>query len=133
MPNSGTHYERAFEDYLTQRRIRHLALDQARKAIFAGVHLKSFDFIVYRPTRPSLLVDVKGRKTPWRSFRRHGFGPTWATQDDVNDLTAWEQVFGPDHLATLVFAYWLFDVESPNQPSPCIATPTATTPSSPSI
>jgi hypothetical protein len=104
-----THYERAFETYLQERRLPYVAVDQAKKAVFAGAKVKSFDFLVYPPRGRKLLIDVKGRKCPWRYFVAGRPGPTWTTRSDVEGLAAWEEVFGPDYLGVFVFAYWLFD------------------------
>ena len=40
----------------------YVAVDEAKKALFANAQLKSFDFVVYSKNGPNLLVDVKGRK-----------------------------------------------------------------------
>lgn len=84
------HYQRAFEDYIRQRRIPYVSVDEARRAILPDASplkvqtrddasgtgrlatLKSFDFVVYGPAS-NLLVEVKGRKVaPRRSPRREG-------------------------------------------------------------
>lgn len=113
MPRRGTHYERAFEAYLQQRHIPYVAVDQAKKAVFAGAKIKSFDFILYPRQGPKILADVKGRKVASCSFLRGRGAETWTTRDDVTGLMAWEEVFGSDHLAAFIFAYWLTDKEPP--------------------
>jgi hypothetical protein len=65
------HYEGAFAQYLRDRRIPYVAVDEARKALLpdsgpacaAGGSgaLKSFDFVLYGPG-VNLLADVKGRR-----------------------------------------------------------------------
>ena len=55
MANSGTHYERAFQAVLQRRQVPYVAVDQAKKALFGPVQLKSFDFIIYPPPRPQAL------------------------------------------------------------------------------
>lgn len=111
--NQGRHYERAFENYLHYHRIGYVSLDQAQQAAFAGVKIKSFDFLVYPPTGPRLIVDVKGRKCSIKRFRAGRFGETWITADDLQGLQAWLRVFGPGYRGLLVFAYWLFDADVP--------------------
>ena len=98
--NRGNHYEAAFEAYLRDRRMPYVAVDESKKALFAGSKLKSFDFVVYSKTGPDLLVDVKGRKTL-------GDKPpqTWATRRDVDDLYEWERIFGDDFRAMFAFAF----------------------------
>jgi hypothetical protein len=85
------HYEQAFEEYLRQRRVPYVAVDEAKKALLPEsaslrVHrttddqnadetasdseraLKSFDLVVYGESE-HLLVEVKGRKIAPRALR----------------------------------------------------------------
>lgn len=105
--SAHTHYEQAFEAYLQQQNIPYVAVDQAKKAVFSGARIKSFDFIIYPPRGRRILADVKGRKFPYQSFQRGRWGETWTTTDDVRGLTRWEEVFGDEYMAVFVFAYWL--------------------------
>src|SRR5918999_457877 len=66
MADRSVHYEAAFEAYLRDRAIPYVAVDEAKKALFANAKLKSFDFVVYSKTGPNLLIDVKGRQFPQR-------------------------------------------------------------------
>lgn len=130
------HYQRAFEAYVRQRRLPYVSVDEARRAILpdagplrmthlpgAGAStLKSFDFVVYGPGS-NLLVEVKGRKVARRrpvaeparraSERLLPLTPpprvrleSWVTQDDVDSLKVWEDLFGPGFLGVFVFVYW---------------------------
>jgi len=105
------HYEAAFEDYLRSKGWPYVAVDEAKKAAFAGVSLKSFDFLVYSSSGPNLLVDVKGRKFPAGiPGRKRGASrawENWITRQDVEGMLEWEKVFGEDFVGVLVFAYWL--------------------------
>jgi hypothetical protein len=119
MAQRNVHYEAAFEDYLRAKGLPYVAVDEAKKAIFAGVSIKSFDFLVYSTSGPNLLVDVKGRKFPDSGPARGG-GPrraweNWVTREDLNGLQEWEKVFGGGFQAVLVFAYWL---QGPPQRAP---------------
>jgi hypothetical protein len=105
MADRSVHYEAAFESILRERGIPYVAVDEAKKALFANARLKSFDFVVYSKTGPNLLIDVKGRSCRNRTDRA-GF-ETWATEQDVNDLMQWEQVFGEGFKAVLMFVYWI--------------------------
>ncbi|MCP4710043.1 MAG: HYExAFE family protein [Planctomycetes bacterium] len=109
MAKAGTHYERAFEDMLHRRKIRYVAVDQAKKAVFAGVRIKSFDFLVYPAQGTKILVDVKGRKFSSTAYQKGRWGETWVTSVDVEGLNCWEEVFGAGYKAAFVFAYWLTD------------------------
>ena len=104
---SHVHYESAFEDFLQTRQIPYVAVDEAKRAAFRDAKLKSFDFIVYSSRSTNWLVDVKGRR--WAT-RKSSVKPTWenwVTQDDLDGLVQWQQVFGNDFRGLLVFAYLL--------------------------
>ena len=105
MADRSVHYEAAFEAYLRNRGIPYVAVDEAKKALFANAKLKSFDFVVYPQKKPRLLIDVKGRSLRNRT-KRSGF-ETWATEADVKDLLQWEQVFGDGFTAVFGFVYWV--------------------------
>src|ERR1700759_1643285 len=62
MADRTVHYEAAFEAFLRERGIPCVAVDEAKKALFANAKLKSFDFVVYSKSGPNLLIDVKGRQ-----------------------------------------------------------------------
>lgn len=111
MADRTVHYEAAFEAYLRHRAIPYVAVDEAKKALFANAKLKSFDFVVYSKKGPNLLVDVKGRSCRNRSARS-GF-ETWSTEQDITDLQQWKQVFGDGFEAVLIFVY---HVNAPLQP-----------------
>ena len=119
MADRNIHYEAAFEDYLRSRGWPYVAVDEAKKAIFAGSAIKSFDFLVYSSSGPNLLVDVKGRKFPDSGLARKGKASraweNWVTREDVEGLGEWEKVFGQGFSAALVFAYWL---QGPPQRAP---------------
>lgn len=119
MAHRNIHYEAAFEDYLRCMGLPYVAVDETKKAIFAGASVKSFDFLVYSTDGPNLLADVKGRKFPDSGAGRRKSNTraweNWITRDDVHGLGEWEKVFGPDFRATLIFAYWL---QGPPQRAP---------------
>src|SRR5947207_7646788 len=105
MADRTVHYEAAFEAFLRERGIPYVAVDEAKKALFANAKLKSFDFVVYSKAGPNLLIDVKGRQVRNRASRR-GF-ETWTSEQDVTDLLQWEQVFGEGFKAVFSFIYWI--------------------------
>lgn len=119
MVHRNVHYEAAFEDYLRAKGWPYVAVDEAKKAVFASASVKSFDFLIYSSGGPNLLADVKGRKFPdTRPGRRRNSTrawENWITREDVEGLRQWEQVFGPDFAGALVFAYWL---QGPPQQAP---------------
>lgn len=97
------HYEAAFEDYLRRNGLPYIAVDEAKKALFAGAKLKSFDFVVYRPQGKNLLVDVKGRKLP--ANPKSSSLQNWTTREDIDDLRQWQDVFGDSFAAVFLFLY----------------------------
>jgi hypothetical protein len=103
MANRSVHYEAAFEEYLRQRRLPYVAVDEAKRSLVAAGSLKSFDFVVYPGSSANLLVDVKGRSL--RDPAKHRGFECWVTQADVNDLLRWATLFGPDFSPLLCFAY----------------------------
>ena len=111
MTHRNVHYEAAFEDFLRCKGWPYIAVDEAKRAVFADIMVKNFDFLVYSPSGPNLLLDVKGRKFPGPIAGRKRGGvrawENWITKDDIDGLTQWQGIFGPDFVATLVFAYWL--------------------------
>jgi len=68
------------EHFLRQRQVPYVAVDEAKKAIFAGSSLDAFDFLVYCDDGPNhLVLIVHGRPT--------------AEQDAL--LAEWAKIFGP--------------------------------------
>ncbi|HEX8323782.1 MAG TPA: HYExAFE family protein [Tepidisphaeraceae bacterium] len=113
MADRTVHYEAAFEAFLRERKTPYVAVDEAKKALFANAKLKSFDFVVYSQAGPNLLVDVKGRMARQTAGGRSY--QTWATERDVEDLLQWQQVFGEGFKAVLAFLYW---IDPPLLPEP---------------
>jgi hypothetical protein len=106
LANRSVHYEAAFEAFLRDRGIPCVAVDEAKRALFSGAKLKSFDFVVYSKSGPNLLVDIKGRQARTRPGGRSTF-ETWTTEQDVLDLIQWQEVFGQGYKAVLTFVYWI--------------------------
>jgi hypothetical protein len=111
MANRAIIYEACFEDYLRSIGVPYVAVDEAKKALFAGVRLKSFDFVVYSATGPNLLADVKGRRFLGRGASNARL-ENWATRDDLDSLARWETVFGSGFTGVLVFCYHLAHAEA---------------------
>ena len=107
MADRNVHYEAAFEAFLRDKGIPCVAVDEAKKALFANAKLKSFDFVVYSKNGPNLLIDVKGRQLRSRANGAKRSFETWTTEQDVVDLMQWEQVFGEGYKAVLTFIYWI--------------------------
>jgi hypothetical protein len=101
-------YEASFEAYLQRQGLCHIAVDETRRALWGRTAVKSLDFIVLGATGTRLLVDVKGRKFPGGPEGKPRYvWENWSTQEDIDGLTSWTQLFGPGCLALLVFLYRL--------------------------
>ncbi len=109
---SSEHYERAVEDFLKCKSVPYLRVDQIKRSAFAGVKLKSFDLLVYPEQGENILVDVKGRKWPYRSRRTRRYWENWVTAEDLEGLSRWEEVFGSGFRAAFVFCYWLTEPDN---------------------
>ena len=105
MARRSNHYDAAFEAFLRGLAAPHVVVDEQRRAVLEGASLKSMDFIVYSRGGRNLLVDVKGRRFPSGGPAGGHKWENWATEDDLASLLEWEQVFGRDFRALLVFAY----------------------------
>lgn len=102
------HYDHAFEQYLRDNSVPYVAVDEAKRALArndqrAPTSLKSFDFVVYSQQGLNLLVDVKGRK---HSERSKSTLQNWVTEQDIESLTRWEEIFGFGFKGAFVFLYW---------------------------
>lgn len=106
MAQRHIHYDHAFEQYLRDRAVPYIAVDEAKRAL-QNTHppssLKSFDFVAYSQHGPNLLIDVKGRKHTGKS--RKSFD-NWVTLGDVESLEKWEQLFGAGFTGLFAFLYW---------------------------
>jgi len=124
------HYEHAFERYLRDSRIPYISVNEAKKSILPdravlkaqqstsdgdqeAKKLKNFDFLVYGQGT-NLLVEIKGRRLP--AIRLKDGTPakprmeSWVTLDDIEALTRWRTLFGPEFEPVFVFVYWCDDV-----------------------
>jgi hypothetical protein len=104
MANRDNHYEAAFEQYLRDRGVPYVAVDEARRSLLGGTSIKSLDFIVSPPGGLSWLVDVKGRRFPSGDEQKQ-YWKNWSTRDDLTSLAHWERLFGSQFGELLVFAY----------------------------
>ena len=112
MAKRHNHYEAAFENWLRDRRVPYVAVDEARRSLVADGSLKSVDYLVSPPGAESLIVDIKGRQFP--SGKKHKqYWRNWSTRDDLRSLAEWARYFGPGFTPVLVFAYHVTSDRSP--------------------
>jgi hypothetical protein len=106
MPRSSANqYERAFENWLLDRRVDYVRADEHERIGPGSCSVKNFDFLLYATPERRIIAEVKGR-----TFRGISLAPLtglecWVTLDDVASLQAWQEVLGPDYEAVFVFAY----------------------------
>ncbi|UCG56265.1 MAG: HYExAFE family protein [Phycisphaerales bacterium] len=108
---SPNHYERAFENWLIDNGVEYVTADEHRNPAFARHKLKSFDFLLYPRSGQVILAEVKGRKFKGTSFEKLAGFECWVTTEDVEGLTKWQEVFGPDHKGVFVFAYKVENID----------------------
>jgi hypothetical protein len=111
MANRANLYEAAFEQFLRDRRVPYVAVDESKRSMLPGATLKSLDFLVSAPGGGTWLVDVKGRRFP--SGEQKQYWRNWSTRDDLTSLAQWEELFGPRSQALFVFAYKIVGTRSP--------------------
>ena len=110
------HYETAFEQYLRQRGVAYVAVDEARRSQLGdGQSLKNLDLLVSTPGPFTWLVDVKGRRFP-SGDQTCQYWKNWSTRDDLISLARWEELFGESFRALFVFAYWVVGEKAPLPP-----------------
>lgn len=108
---SQNHYERAFENWLKDNRIKYTAIDQSKRSAFGRVSLKSFDFLLYPANGATILAEVKGRTFKGRSLEKLTGLECWVLAADVEGLFQWQKVFGRNCCAYFVFAYKIENVD----------------------
>lgn len=108
----GNEYEEAFESWLRESGIRHVGVDQHKRAAFARHKIKSFDLVVYPRSEGGevAIVEVKGRLFRGRNLRKNS-GQNWVTMEDVRGLKTWELAFGEGHRGVFVFARRLENID----------------------
>jgi hypothetical protein len=111
MANRTNLYEAAFEQFLRDRRVPYVAVDESKRSLLSDETLKSLDFMVAAPGGGTWLVDVKGRRFP--SGQQKQYWRNWSTRDDLRSLAQWEQLFGPRSQALFVFAYKIVGRRAP--------------------
>jgi len=105
--NRSIKYEAAFEDYLRIKGVPYVATNEARRALRCGLSIKSVDFLVTVPDMSNLIVEVKGKRFPYRKRSGRNYWESWIHREDIDSLYEWADVLGPDFKPLLVFVYEL--------------------------
>ena len=109
--SSRNHYERAFENWLIDDKIQYIPIDEHKRAAFSSHRIKSFDFLMYPRSGQIVIAEVKGRRFKCMTLAKLAGLECWVTTEDVEGLTVWHQLFGPDHQAVFVFAYKIENID----------------------
>jgi hypothetical protein len=99
------HYERAFENWLIDNSIPYVVIDEHKRAVFSRQRIKSFDFLLYLRGGKIIIAEVKGRKFKGISMAKIAGFECWVTEEDIEGLTRWQEVFGVGHKAVFIFTY----------------------------
>jgi len=102
---SANHYERAFENWLRDHRVRYVRSDEHKRLGPPSESVKNFDFLLYPRADRKVIAEVKGRTFTGASLADLTGLECWVTADDIESLQVWRQALGPDHEAVFVFAY----------------------------
>jgi len=105
------HYERAFGNWLIDNHVQYIAVDEQKRAAFGRSKIKSFDYLLNVGTGQTIIAEVKGRKFKGTSFAGLRGFECWVTTDDIDGLAAWQEVFGPGHVAAFIFAYRIENID----------------------
>lgn len=111
MANRTNIYEAAFEQFLRDRCVPYVAVDESKRSLLADASLKNLDYVVSATGGGTWLVDVKGRRFP--SGEQKQYWRNWSTCDDLRSLAQWEGLFGPRSQALFVFAYKVVGQRAP--------------------
>lgn len=104
-------YERAFENWLIDRRIEYVSIDEQQREVIGGRRVKSFDFLLRLSNGRAVMVELKGRTYHGTSLQKITGFECWVTAEDVDGLARWQQKYGAGHEAVFVFAYRIMAAE----------------------
>ncbi len=105
------HYERAFENWLIDHRIKYTPIDEHKQPAFTDGKVKSFDFLVYPPDRKIIIAEVKGRKFTGTTLEKMTGFECWVTTEDVDGLVKWQEILGPAYQAVFIFVYLIENID----------------------
>jgi hypothetical protein len=108
---SSNHYEQAFENWLIDNQIRYTPIDEHKQPTFTEDKIKSFDFLVYPPDKPTIIAEVKGRKFTGTSLEKMTGFECWVTIEDVDGLVKWQEILGPAYQAVFIFVYLIKNID----------------------
>ncbi|MDD5327797.1 MAG: HYExAFE family protein [Phycisphaerae bacterium] len=111
------HYERAFQNWLIDNKIKYASVDKQKRAEFENCKIKSFDFLLYPPSGEIIIAEVKGRSFKGTSFAGLAGFECWVTAEDIDGLVNWRDALSAGrlsaegHSAVFVFAYKIENID----------------------
>lgn len=105
------HYERAFQNWLIDNAIEHIALNNQKAIELGHAGIKSFDFLLQLDSGRKIIAEVKGRRFRGTSLEKMASMECWVTADDIDGMTQWLEIFGSENQAVFVFAYKIENID----------------------
>ena len=105
------HYERAFQNWLIDHRIEHIALNEQKAIELGHKGIKSFDFLLQLGNERKIVAEVKGRRFKGTTLEKLTSLECWVTADDIDGLTKWREIFGPEYRAVFIFTYKIENID----------------------
>lgn len=106
---SDNHYERAFENWLIDHRVRYMRADEHKRLGPAPRSVKNFDFLLTAGSGRQVIVEVKGRTFKGANVAELKGFECWVTRDDVRGLQMWQHALGYE--AAFIFAYRVVNID----------------------
>ncbi len=111
MDSFPNHYEMAFQNWLIDHRIEHTALNNERAIELGHSGIKSFDFLLELESGRKILAEVKGRRFKGTTLEKLTSLECWVTTGDIDGLTKWMEILGPEYKAVFIFAYKIENID----------------------
>ena len=111
MDSFPNHYERAFQNWLIDHRIEHIALNDQKSIELGHTGIKNFDFLLQIGRGRKIIAEVKGRRFKGTTLEKLASLECWVTAEDIDGLTKWREIFGPDYQAIFVFTYKIENID----------------------
>lgn len=105
------HYERAFQNWLIDQRIEHVALNSQKAIELGHTGIKSFDFLLELESGKKIIAEVKGRRFKGTTLEKLSSLECWVTAGDIDGLSKWMEILGPEYKAVFVFTYKIDNID----------------------
>jgi hypothetical protein len=113
-PSQANHYEAAFAQWLDERRIPYVPINQTKRLTAGDEEIKSFDFLLWPGSAHPVAAEVKGRTFGGTSLAGLRGLDCWTTAEDIEALLRWQGLFRQEHpggRGVFVFAFQLKQVD----------------------